>query len=192
MVRLDYSQGCLKLKKEEQCRATNWGLIRVIDKRYDFAILGLFKSRDGRVQPTGHGRVLSTKSNSARSLPQMVGTGPTLGSRTKNSKTPFFFYPYDDPMGNNRKIRLFELVRDAGPTRVARCDLTYFNLSSSRFSHSQFLVIFFSSSSAASTASLSLLLPFLAAACLSAALLRPFSFCVAASVFDCWLLAIVT
>ncbi|KAI5681742.1 hypothetical protein M9H77_02970 [Catharanthus roseus] len=28
---LDYSQGCLELKKEEQSRATNWGLIEAID-----------------------------------------------------------------------------------------------------------------------------------------------------------------
>ncbi|KAI5681027.1 hypothetical protein M9H77_02254 [Catharanthus roseus] len=27
---LDYSQGCLELKKEEQSRATNWGLIGAI------------------------------------------------------------------------------------------------------------------------------------------------------------------
>ncbi|KAI5650195.1 hypothetical protein M9H77_36200 [Catharanthus roseus] len=31
IVRLDYSQGCLELKKEEQSRATNWGLIKAID-----------------------------------------------------------------------------------------------------------------------------------------------------------------
>ncbi|KAI5668385.1 hypothetical protein M9H77_18238 [Catharanthus roseus] len=28
---VDYSQGCLELKKEEQSRATNWGLIGSID-----------------------------------------------------------------------------------------------------------------------------------------------------------------
>ncbi|KAI5652445.1 hypothetical protein M9H77_29632 [Catharanthus roseus] len=31
VVRLHYSQGCLELKKEEQSRATNWGLIGAID-----------------------------------------------------------------------------------------------------------------------------------------------------------------
>ncbi|KAI5650141.1 hypothetical protein M9H77_36146 [Catharanthus roseus] len=31
VARLDYLQGCLELKKEEQSRATNWGLIGAID-----------------------------------------------------------------------------------------------------------------------------------------------------------------
>ncbi|KAI5667919.1 hypothetical protein M9H77_17772 [Catharanthus roseus] len=31
LARLDYSQGCFELKREEQSRATNWGLIGVID-----------------------------------------------------------------------------------------------------------------------------------------------------------------
>ncbi|KAI5680901.1 hypothetical protein M9H77_02128 [Catharanthus roseus] len=31
VVRLDYSQGCLELKKKEQSRATNWGLFGAID-----------------------------------------------------------------------------------------------------------------------------------------------------------------
>ncbi|KAI5675900.1 hypothetical protein M9H77_06850 [Catharanthus roseus] len=35
----DYSQGCLELKKEEQPRAANWGLIGAIDLRYDIALL---------------------------------------------------------------------------------------------------------------------------------------------------------
>ncbi|KAI5653427.1 hypothetical protein M9H77_30614 [Catharanthus roseus] len=30
-TRLDYSQGCLELKKEEQSRTANWGLIGAID-----------------------------------------------------------------------------------------------------------------------------------------------------------------
>ncbi|KAI5652775.1 hypothetical protein M9H77_29962 [Catharanthus roseus] len=30
-LRRHYSQGCLELKKEEQSRATNWGLITLID-----------------------------------------------------------------------------------------------------------------------------------------------------------------
>ncbi|KAI5677112.1 hypothetical protein M9H77_08062 [Catharanthus roseus] len=52
-------------------------------------------------------------------------------------------------MGHNRKIRLFEFVRDAGPgrarlTRAAHCDLTYFNLSSPWFSYSRLLVCLFS------------------------------------------------
>ncbi|KAI5652317.1 hypothetical protein M9H77_29504 [Catharanthus roseus] len=31
VTRLDYSQGCLELKKKEQSKAANWGLIEAID-----------------------------------------------------------------------------------------------------------------------------------------------------------------
>ncbi|KAI5649970.1 hypothetical protein M9H77_35975 [Catharanthus roseus] len=39
VMRLDYWQSCLELKKEEESRVTNWGLIGAIDLRYDFTLL---------------------------------------------------------------------------------------------------------------------------------------------------------
>ncbi|KAI5675393.1 hypothetical protein M9H77_06343 [Catharanthus roseus] len=89
-------------------------------------------------------------------------------------------------MGHNRKIMLFELARDAGPGYKGPTRVTYFNLSSPRFSHSRlFTTLGLFSSLLPLLPRLHLCLFFflsLSRLAVTTALLHLFGFCAAASV----------